>query len=34
MKRRPAVIVVVTCGQVFQGGQEVHKDANRDAAEK
>lgn len=30
MKRWPAVIVVVTCGQVFHEGRKVHKDANGD----
>lgn len=34
MKLWPAVIVVVTCGQVFQEGQKVHKDAGGDAVEK
>lgn len=34
MKRWPAVIVVVTCGQVFQEGQKVHKDGIGDAVEK
>lgn len=34
MKRWPAVIVAVTCGQVFREGQKVHKDARGDAVEK
>lgn len=34
MKRWPAVIVVVTCGQVFHEGQKVHRDASGEAVEK